>query len=291
MRSPQVVFSQAKTAFWSKYADIAQKYRFRGICFILSLQWLELKEAGLTDADAIRELKDPGKFIQLWNDFELQGKNAAKIKSLIEDELQNTETAIGTYDTLIQGFEQGLSGPTPGTVQERIAQHEALRVARTRRQEQLTLRSGQRQQLKNMFASEDESLRVQGEVGTPSEQTLRKMFSMTTQMADVVNLTVTSKGVFSNSLSWPAAGKSVGDFVGALTTGMPGLFEIGFYGSGAHSVAAWADGNGNYAFFDPNYGVFTGDGNLHTLEADVTNLLKDKYSKMNKVVVTWLKLG
>ncbi|RKH72955.1 YopT-type cysteine protease domain-containing protein [Corallococcus aberystwythensis] len=291
MRSPQVVFSQTKTAFWSKYADIAQKYRFRGICFILALQWLELKEAGTSDADAILELKDPGRFLQLWNDFELQGKNAAKIKKLIEDELSNTETAISTYDTLIEGFEQGLTSQAPGSVRERIAQHEALRMARTRRQDQVAIQSGQQRQLKNMFASEEESDRVQGEIGTASEQTLRKMFSMTVQMAEVANLTVTSKGLLSNSLSWPAAGKSVGDFVAALATGTPGLFEIGFYGSGAHSVAAWADGNGRYAFFDPNYGVFTGDGNLNTLEADVANLLKDKYSKMNKVVVSWIKLG
>jgi hypothetical protein len=289
MRHPQVVFSQTKTAFWSKYADVAQKYRFRGICFILSLQWLELKQSGTPDADAILALKDPGTFIQLWRDFELQGKNAATIKSLIENELSDTNTRISTYDTLISGLEQNLTSQTPGTVQERIAQREALLATQKSRKEQVAIQFGQQRQLKNMFASEEEQ--ALGETGTPSEQTLRKMFNMAVKNVTVENLTVKSKSFFGDTLSWTEAGKAVGDFVAALTPAMPGLFEIGFYGSGAHSVAAWADGAGNYAFFDPNYGVFTGDGNLHKLETDVATLLKDHYAKMNKVVVSWIQLG
>ena len=289
MRNAQVVFSQTKTAIWSKFATLAEKYSFRGICFILSLRWLELKGKGKSDSASIQSLQDAGKFIELWKEFELQGQNASKIMSLLKDEISNSEEAISGYDKALEIIKSTINQLPSNAVDEHIQQREALQLMRKKKKDLVLVVKGCKQQLGNMFASEEEE--AFGETGTASEQLLRKIFEVTVKLNWVVDLTVKSKSIFGDTLSWTEAGKSVAEFVSVMSKGSAGQFEIGFYGSGAHSVALYAAGDGTYAFFDPNYGVFTGDGNLNKLETDVANLLKDKYSKMNKVVVSFLKPG
>lgn len=288
MRNAQFPFNQTKMAFLEDGASLAEKYQFRGICFILSLQWLELKSRGKSDSDSILGLKEKGRFLSLWKDFTLQTQQAHVLKETIESEVQLASTQIAAYGIAIADTKRAINSLKSDQIDEHIQQMASLQTFRKKQKELINVQKGGTAQLKRMFASEAEQ--ASGEPGTPSEQILRKMFGMNVTMITVETLTLKEKGNLfkSDKMSWTEAGSAVAQFISALAKGTPGLFEIGFYGSGAHSVAAYVDGAGSYAFFDPNYGIFSGDGASNKLDTDVANLLKDCYPKMNKVVVSWI---
>lgn len=281
MRNAQFPFSQAQMALFEKDASLAEKFKFRGICFILSLRWLDLRNQGKGNADSILGLKDQGRFLALWKEFDVQSQTARQVKQFIQEEIDLARSESRGYKEAIANVTSA-GGMDPNTLRDVLTDLQEKRQNRLERK-----RKGQ-DQLARMFASERDQILGNGEVGTPSEQLLRRMFSMDIKMVNVADLTVKSKSFFGNTMSWVEAGQQVEQFISGMATSGPSMFEIGFYGSGAHSVAAFADDTGAYSFFDPNYGVFVGDGTLNKLDVDVANLLKDKYSKMNKVVVTYL---
>jgi len=289
MRNAQFPFSQTRMALLEKEASLAEKYKFRGICFILSLRWLELKGLQKSDSDCITGLKEKGRFLSLWKDFELQSTTAQNLKETIELEIENASGQIAAYDIAISGTKHAINQLTTQETEQHIQQLAVLQTYRTKKKELVNLEKGGKAQLQRMFASEQEQ--ASGEPGTASEQLLRRMFAMSVKMVSVAELTVKSKSaIWGETLSWTEAGEAVAGFVSALAKGSAALFEIGFYGSGGHSVAVYADGKGAYSFFDPNFGVFVGDGASNKLELDVANLLKDKYPRMNKVVVSWIEI-
>jgi hypothetical protein len=288
MRNAQFPFSQTKMAFLEDGASLAEKYQFRGICFILSLQWLELKNCGKSDSASILALKEKGRFLALWKDFTHQSQQAHHLKEMIEQEVELASGQIAAYGIAILDTKKAINSLKSDQIDEHIQQVASLQALRKKQKELINLQTGGKGQLKRMFASEAEQ--ASGEPGTPSEQILRKMFGMNVKMITVEPLTLKEKGNFfkSDKMSWEDAGSAVAKFISALTVKTPGLFEIGFYGSGAHSVAVYVDRDGAYAFFDPNYGIFAGPSNK--LDADIANLLKDQYPKMDKVVVSWIEI-
>ncbi|MBJ6761783.1 hypothetical protein JGU66_13495 [Myxococcaceae bacterium JPH2] len=286
MRKAQCPFNQTKVAFFEKQASIIEKYKFRGICFILSLQWLELRSSGKSNTASISTLLHGGKFRELWVDFETQGLMASRLQKELRTEIEQAHEAAESFVPAITGLKGMINQLRTDESDMHIQLLGQLQTFRAQRREQLLRERGAQGQLQHMFASEYEQLL--GETGTASEQIMRKVFSLTLKMVVAEDLKVEKKRtLFADALNWSHAGTIASQF--ALMAGKdPAMFEIGFYGDGAHSIALFTEGDGTYSLFDPNYGVFEGDGNANTLSQDLAKLMEDKYAKMNKIVISWL---
>ncbi|MBU8898325.1 hypothetical protein DRW03_32820 [Corallococcus sp. H22C18031201] len=286
MRKAQCPFNQTQVAFFEKQASIIEKYKFRGICFILSLQWLELRSAGNTNAGSISKLLHGGKFRELWVDFETQTQMASRLQKELRTEVDQARIAAESFVPAISGLQGMINQLTTDETDLHIQLLARLQELRAQRREQVLRERGAKGQLQRMFASEDEQLH--GDTGTFSEQIMRKVFAMTLKLVVVDDLKVEKKRtLFADTLNWSHAGTIASQLV-MLTGDAPAMFEIGFYGDGAHSIALYTEGKGTYSLFDPNYGVFEGNGNLNTLSQDLSKLMEDKYPKMNKFVISWL---
>ncbi|QSQ17103.1 YopT-type cysteine protease domain-containing protein [Myxococcus landrumensis] len=278
MRSAQIPFNQTMVAWRDKDAGIIDRAKFSGICFILSLHFLESKAAGDSDEKSISKFKEPGNFHQLWDDFAFHNKNAENLKG----EISGAYVGSMTQEANLRGQ----------LAQAPASQHADINQ---KLQSATLTKTGAQSQLERMFVGGGEQgfeLSRGGVplLGKPGEQIMRKLFSM--DVADVhrVELTVVTKRLLTaDKLNWSEACADVAQKVGSA--GTPALFEIGLYGkdgADGHSIALHVDAGGSYSLFDPNYGVFKGDGTNQTFGDDLTKLLETKYPKHKQVVLSTL---
>ncbi|WP_342376996.1 C58 family peptidase [Myxococcus stipitatus] len=284
MRKPQVWYNQTVAAVLDKDATLSEKFKFRGVCFILSHQWLECRSMGMDDAKSIARIKDGNTFHQLWGDFVTQGNHGSEIYSALSQELLRV---VSTKSQLRQQISQA----TPEQQPELTARLQNAEVADQRLSAQLA----------RMFAGDEERRTLGGGSGTSSEEMMRKMFEMNAQSIKRVNFepkhpaaTDTSNALQrlfrSNPLDRPAKCLELSNE--ARTKPTPALFEIGLYnpkpGGSAHSIALHLGDDGSYSLFDPNIGVFQGDGKTHSFDKDLAQLMESYYPKMTEVLLTHL---
>ncbi|AGC48814.1 hypothetical protein MYSTI_07542 [Myxococcus stipitatus DSM 14675] len=281
MRRPQVWYNQTVAAVLDKDATLSEKFKFRGVCFILSHQWLECRSMGMDDAKSISKIKDGNTFHQLWGDFVTQGNNGSDIYSALSQELLK---GPAMKERLRHEISQAAPDEVPAlTAKLHHAEETGQRLSA---------------QMARMFEGTEER-QVLGEgSGTSSEKMMRKMFEMNAQSVSRVKFEPkhadagnTLQRMFrSNPLDRPAKCLELSN--DASTKPKPALFEIGLYdpkpGGNAHSIALHIEQDGSYSLFDPNIGVYKGDGTSHSFDKDLAQLMESYYPKMTEVVLTHL---
>lgn len=274
-------------ALFETNTTLIEKFKFRGICFLLTLRWLELR-GSKNNANSIFALKDNTQFGKLWGEFKFHSNEASKLKSILTDEIESFQLDLDSYNLSLRTTKDFLNSLQTHEVDSHIMGIDKLRRLQSAKKLLVQKRDKAREQFQRMFVDDNEAL---FDVGTPSEQIMRKLMQVTIKMTITVDIEVVSEGSFFSKVvkKWADAGTTVEKFVKSLSVNDKNAFEIGLYGSGAHSVGAFSSKDGaDISFFDPNYGVYESDGKLRKFGDDVANLLEDCYPKMTKVVVTYL---